>query len=1177
MATVEVGQRVVRSATWTWRDQDGGEGHLGTVVKLKDQDPQEPIPTGWAKVRWDNGHGNNYQVGSSWLYDLALFDNAPAGVIHVGVVCDSCLMDPIAGIRWKCSDQSCPDYDLCTPCYMNDEHDLNHIFTRFTSQKETGTQVTPRFGKAKTVSRGLCPQAEVRKGKNWQEDDAGGTVLEICPFSERPRSGVTVCWTQSKLVTTHRVGFDGKMDLKCTTAGTGIAYYATHLPVLGKEVGLKVGDLVAITLDRETLHIMQQMGGREWLPAMGNLFGKVAKVTGINSSENAEVTYAERKEQPFTFHPNVLNKVPRLGKGDRVQINKDLKFVMNLQKNSQNGWVDGMEKYLGMEGTVMNVDSQYNSRVRLIGLEKMWSWHPCSLILVKKNSSDDDKQSAESIGLKLDGSGQTEIHKVLLSLLGTDSGEGGDGDGRGRTKMLKALLSQLAAGSSSDSDSGEGEEESQLIKAAKRGNVERVVEILSISPEKVIPFYFKTVNRNTFKALNFYGKTALHSAAAYGHLEVVQALLESGAEIEITDDDGDTPLHYSVGGDEPAIAKYLIGKGANINRGNDKGRRAIHEAAVRGFVDCARVLINHGCDVNVQDTEKDTPLHDTIIGSRVDVTELLVQVPDLDVTLVNKRKFTALQLAAFMDRPEAAELVAKSIPGPIDDVTDEGDTILHIGAINNHVEVMKVVMSVKDHGLDLNARNVQGDTALHLAAHKGQSRCMEFLVSQGADINLKGEDDNTALHLLGSTAAHHPSNIKDTPTLRKIRKRFRDCGVDNSAAAALCYMVLKGASIDLENVKCRTPLYYIRNAELKKTLKKIAREKIPDDMSSWEDLGEDEDMKKSSNSISVVDDDIIVKRNGGLSVTDEGSPKRIRQDSAESGAEYPAGNQKKSDKPKIEVFDLVHKIEVSDLDMGPVVGKGQFGVVHRASWRGTPVAVKKISIMGSRKDEIEKEVAIHRRACHPNIVQMMALGYQGKEAFLVMQFIEGPSLHTVIFPDRDDVEIPLDWAKKLQISRDVLKAVTFMHACNILHLDIKPANILVESATIRPYICDLGLAHIKNRNLMSQSSVNMKGTPCFMPPEALGTTEPSYRHSNKHDIWSVAGTLVELYSMKRLWGDSIHPLALMARIYTGQMGKPESLTAVDPRVQKILEPCFKQKPEKRPSASDLLAQFNDLT
>ena len=39
----------------------------------------------------------------------------------------------------------------------------------------------------------------------------------------------------------------------------------------GKEVGLKVGDLVAITLDSETLQSMQQMDGREWLPAMGNV------------------------------------------------------------------------------------------------------------------------------------------------------------------------------------------------------------------------------------------------------------------------------------------------------------------------------------------------------------------------------------------------------------------------------------------------------------------------------------------------------------------------------------------------------------------------------------------------------------------------------------------------------------------------------------------------------------------------------------------------------------------------------------------------------------------------------------------------------------------------------------------------------------------------------------------
>ena len=104
----------------------------------------------------------------------------------------------------------------------------------------------------------------------------------------------------------------------------------------------------------------------------------------------------------------------------------------------------------------------------------------------------------------------------------------------------------------------------------------------------------------------------------------------------------------------------------------------------------------------------------------------------------------------------------------------------------------------------------------------------------------------------------------------------------------------------------------------------------------------------------------------------------------------------------------------------------------------------------------------------------------------------------------------------------------------------------------------------------------MKGTPSFMPPEALGPKKPGYRHTNKHDIWSVAGTLVELYSMKRLWGNSMDPISLMVLILTGQIDKPESLTAVDPRVQKILEPCFKRKPEERPSASGLLDQFNGL-
>ena len=67
---------------WTWRDQDGGEGHVGTVVKLGSNNPEDAVgtPLGWVKIRWDNGYTNNYQAGSKNNYDMLLFDNAPAGL-----------------------------------------------------------------------------------------------------------------------------------------------------------------------------------------------------------------------------------------------------------------------------------------------------------------------------------------------------------------------------------------------------------------------------------------------------------------------------------------------------------------------------------------------------------------------------------------------------------------------------------------------------------------------------------------------------------------------------------------------------------------------------------------------------------------------------------------------------------------------------------------------------------------------------------------------------------------------------------------------------------------------------------------------------------------------------------------------------------------------------------------
>lgn len=137
---LEVGLRVVRGQDWKWGDQDGGEGHAGTVVEIGKSTacPQsaDRTPDKTVIVQWDHGSRSNYRIGYQGAYDVLLFDNASTGVKHSNIVCDGCKRYGIAGIRWKCA--QCFDFDLCTQCYMSDKHDLNHTFQRFLTAKTIG-------------------------------------------------------------------------------------------------------------------------------------------------------------------------------------------------------------------------------------------------------------------------------------------------------------------------------------------------------------------------------------------------------------------------------------------------------------------------------------------------------------------------------------------------------------------------------------------------------------------------------------------------------------------------------------------------------------------------------------------------------------------------------------------------------------------------------------------------------------------------------------------------------------------------------------------------------------------------------------------------------------------------------------------------------------------------------
>jgi E3 ubiquitin-protein ligase mind-bomb len=62
------------------------------------------------------------------MVDISYGLTVIAGVRHAGYTCDVCGLSDIPGILWHCTE--CHDYDLCSGCYMSDEHDLDHAFIR---------------------------------------------------------------------------------------------------------------------------------------------------------------------------------------------------------------------------------------------------------------------------------------------------------------------------------------------------------------------------------------------------------------------------------------------------------------------------------------------------------------------------------------------------------------------------------------------------------------------------------------------------------------------------------------------------------------------------------------------------------------------------------------------------------------------------------------------------------------------------------------------------------------------------------------------------------------------------------------------------------------------------------------------------------------------------------------
>src|SRR5262245_11337747 len=234
------------------------------------------------------------------------------------------------------------------------------------------------------------------------------------------------------------------------------------------------------------------------------------------------------------------------------------------------------------------------------------------------------------------------------------------------------------------------------------------------------------------------------------------------------------------------------------------------------------------------------------------------------------------------------------------------------------------------------------------------------------------------------------------------------------------------------------------------------------------------------------------------------------------------------------------------------------GIVYRARQRAPSrvVALKMIlpthlsSLGAVQRFRAEAETAASLE--HENILPIYAVGQRGGAPFFSMKFAEGGTLSARIDSYRDKPRQAAALVAKLA------RAVAFAHEHGILHRDLKPGNVLFDSAD-KPYVSDFGLAKWLQRECDLTQTLAILGTPYYMAPEQA--TNPR-DVTAAADVYSLGAILYHVLAGRPpIWGET--PMEVLHR---AAAEKPKSPRLTNARVPRDLETICLKCLEKEPGA-----------
>ncbi|MEO8562865.1 MAG: serine/threonine-protein kinase [bacterium] len=247
------------------------------------------------------------------------------------------------------------------------------------------------------------------------------------------------------------------------------------------------------------------------------------------------------------------------------------------------------------------------------------------------------------------------------------------------------------------------------------------------------------------------------------------------------------------------------------------------------------------------------------------------------------------------------------------------------------------------------------------------------------------------------------------------------------------------------------------------------------------------------------------------------------------------------------------------------LGRGGMGVVYlaREVHLDRLVAIKLLPPEKADRPELRErflgEARLAAKLSHPHIIPIHAVEQVDGFVFFVMSFVEGKTL-----AERVQSRGPLSASDAVRVLREVAWALGYAHSVGVVHRDVKPDNILIESSTGRALVADFGIAAVMG----DATGDGVSGTPEFMSPEqALGATIDA-----RSDLYGLGATAFYAFSGRPPFVGRSATEVLARQVSELPPSLASLGLAVPRRLASLVDQCLAKNPADRPTSADALAE-----